>query len=1152
MIERNEIILEKFTDIASKLAEKHYLVFPMIPSSAIVITAWALKKMLSRTIVVVVDNPAILETIHLDTLMLRHDDSETALYYPPRATHGLQLRHTLSRGNLYGETDIISAGWRMRVLLKLALLNRVLLGGSDKDKHPVITTCIQALMQKTSTPDRFLQNVRHVCTGKQSSVEDIITFLEHSCYEFEAQITQRGQASVRGGLIDVWPTVFRLPVRIEFENDAIASLRFFDPYSQRSVKKIREIYLTPVYEIHGIRTVRGSKKSDKLDEINGTFLEYLPTGTVFIWFDVSTISERGKLYEELVGETKDAGYILKLSEVEAVRSNSGFWHIETGGVGILHEKIDAVPIQVVSPRRGELFQPDIVEKLRRQFLEELFKNVLAGYRAFMFLETPAMRDHVITEVESVFQAGGLKESLSIEVCDECASEKQCKKLVLDKGGGTVHFCIGTLSSGFISDSRKFILVSQSELYGLQRVRAGRLDPYPYETREIGYVEGVGIDEQIDFEPGDLVVHAEHGIARYLGLNEIVVGGVQQEVLTLEFANKTKLHVPVSQAHLLTRYIGVPHRSVEVHKLGSTRWQKEKQSAENSINELARSMIEIQARRTVMSGYAFPSDTPWQHEFEASFPFQETADQRKAIEEVKRRMEFTQPMDVLVCGDASYGKTEVAMRAAFKAVMAGRQVAVLVPTTVLAQQHFITFTERMSAYPLRIEMLSRLVSDTRQKEILADLMDGSVDIVIGTHALLQPWIRFRNLGLVIIDEEQRFGVFHKEHLKQMYSQVDVLTLTATPIPRTLYLTLTGIRDIVRIETPPRERVPPETIVTRASDIVIKEAILRELRRGGQVYFLHNRIATISRTAERLQTIVPQARIGIAHGRMPARQLAEVMKQFIEGAFDVLLCTNIIESGVDIPRANTIIIERADRFGLADLYQLRGRVGRAGKKGYAWLLLPKHGDIDADARQRIHAIQMYSTLGVGFKLAMRDMQIRGAGNIVGREQSGHISAIGFTLYCQLLRQTIAKIKGEYTPPLIRTDIRLDFISLSTAPDMAYCSACIPYQYIEDETLRVSSYRKIAEASSVDELKKISEEFKDRFGKLPTQLQRLLKIANLRITASICHISSIEVRDRKVMITRDGDYIMTSRKRFPRLGSNTPDEMLDELLKLIQTIT
>lgn len=1153
MTKLNKTILEKFTEITSKLVDKHHLVFPMMPSSAIVAIAWTLKKILSKTVVVVVDNPATLETIHLDTLVLRPNETETALYYPPRPTYGLQLRHTLSRGSLVGESDIISTGWRMKVLLQLAVLNRVLHEGSDnKERHTVITTCIQALMQKTNTPERFLQNVCHVYNGKQSPVEDIITFLEQGCYEFEAQITQKGQASVRGGLIDVWSTVFRLPVRIEFENDTIASLRFFDPYTQRSVKKVHEVYLTPVCEIYGLRTVRGVKKPDRLDEIKGTFWEYLPAETVFIWFDVRAISERGQLYEELVSETKDAGYVLKLSEVEALRSNSAFWYIETDGADISHEKIDAVSIPITYPRGRELFQPDITEKLRRQFLGELFKKVRAGYTAFMFLETSAMRDHVITEVESVFQTGGLNEGWSVEVCNECASEKRCKKLMLKNGEGTIHFCVGTLSSGFISDSKKFILVSQSELYGLQRVRTGRFDPYPYETREIGYGEGVGIAEQIDFEPGELVVHAEHGIARYLGLNEIAVGGIQQEVLTLEFANKTKLHVPVSQAHLLTRYIGIPHRSVEVHKLGSTRWKKEKQSAEDSINELARSMIEIQARRTVMSGYAFPADTPWQHEFEASFPFQETPDQLRAIEEVKRRMESQQPMDVLVCGDASYGKTEVAVRATFKAVMAGRQVAVLVPTTVLAQQHFITFTERMSAYPVRIEMLSRLVSDAKQKEILAGLMDGSVDIVIGTHALLQPWIRFRNLGLVIIDEEQRFGVFHKEHLKQLYSQVDVLTLTATPIPRTLYLTLTGIRDIVRIETPPRERVPPETIVTRDSDIVIKEAILRELERGGQVYFLHNRIATISRTAERLQTIVPQARICIAHGRMPARQLAEAMKKFIEGAFDVLLCTNIVESGVDIPRANTIIIERADRFGLADLYQLRGRVGRAGKKGYAWLLLPKHGDIDADARRRIHAIQMYSTLGVGFKLAMRDMEIRGAGNIVGREQSGHISAIGFTLYCQLLKQAIAKIKGEYIPPLIRTDIRLDFISFSTAPDMAYCSACIPYQYIEDETLRVSSYRKIAEVSSVDELKKISEEFKDRFGKLPEQLQRLFKIANLRIIASICNISSIEVRERKVMITRNGDYIMTSKKRFPRLDSKTPDEMLDELLKLIQTIT
>jgi transcription-repair coupling factor (superfamily II helicase) len=1145
---QDNVIIERFKDIAIELGNKHYLSFPPVPYSAIIATAWALNKILSKTVVLVVDNPVTLETVHLDTIALRPSDKETVLYYPPRPTHGVLQRHSLRRAGSHREDDIIFAGWRMRVLLDLALFKKIPDGNNRETKPRIITTCIQSLMQKTYSAEGFLQNIRHICSGKQVLMEDLVTFLEQNGYKSETRIMQKGQIAIRGGLIDVWLPVSRLPLRIEFENDMIASLRFFDPHTQRSIEKIHEIYLTPAGEIP---VMSGARKKDAYERAKGTFFEYLCDGSIFIWSDLTSISEHSQLYEELAEETEDASHVLKLSEIETIRQNTVFWHVETGGTRLPEEKIDAVSIPVPFVRGREVFQPDIVEKIRHQFLAELSKKVWSGYTAFMFFESSAMRDHVISEIETVLQSNGRNRDWTIEECKECTKEKRCRKFVPAKGEGIIHFCVGKLSSGFISDNKKIMVVSQYDLYGLQKIRTGTFDPYPYENREPVYGETGGIVDYIDFEPGELVVHAEHGIARYLGLNEINVGGIRQEVLTLEFANKTKLHVPVFQAHLLSRYIGIPHRSVEVHKLGSARWQKEKQTVENYLNELAHRIIEVQARRKVMNGYAFPPDTSWQHEFESAFPFQETPDQLKAIEKVKQFMESSQPMDLLICGDASYGKTEVAMRAAFKAVMGGRQVAVLVPTTVLAQQHFLSFTERMSAYPVRIEMLSRLVPPARQKEILTGLINGSVDIVIGTHALLQQAVRFRNLGLVIIDEEQRFGVLHKEYFKQMYSQVDVLTLTATPIPRTLYLTLTGIIDIVRIETPPRERVLPEIIITRESDAVIREAILRELEHGGQVYFLHNRIATISKTADRLQKLVPQAKIGIAHGRMPPRQLAETMKKFMGGEFDILLCTNIVESGVDIPRANTIIIERADRFGLADLYQLRGRVGRAGKKGYAWLLLPEHGEIDSDARRRLNAIQMYSTHGVSFKIAVRDMEIRGAGNIVGREQSGHIATVGFTLYCQLLRQAIARIKGEYVPPPVQTDLRLDFISLSTAPDMAYCSACIPYQYIEDETLRVSAYRKIAEALSTEEIERISEEFRDRFGPLPSQVERLLKIAKLRIIASTCNISCIEVRERKIMITRNGDYIMTSRKMFPRLVSETPDKMLDELIKFVQSL-
>ena len=472
---------------------------------------------------------------------------------------------------------------------------------------------------------------------------------------------------------------------------------------------------------------------------------------------------------------------------------------------------------------------------------------------------------------------------------------------------------------------------------------------------------------------------------------------------------------------------------------------------------------------------------------------------RALQDVKRDLESTQPMDRLVCGDAGYGKTEVAMRAAFKVVMEGRQVAVLVPTTVLAQQHFYTFSERMAAYPVRIEMHSRFCSREQRGQVLADLASGAVDIVIGTHGLLQPDVRFRDLGLVIIDEEQRFGVAHKERFKHLRRLVDVLTLTATPIPRTLYMGLLGVRDLSTIQTPPQERLPIETIVAENQDSVVRETILRELNREGQVFYLHNRVMTIDAVRERLARVVPEACVAVAHGQMATGQLSAIMQAFVRGDYDVLLCTTIIESGTDIPNANTILIDRADRFGMADLYQLRGRVGRARRKGYAYMLLPPRGAVDPTARKRIQAIAQYSGAGAGFKLAMRDLEIRGAGNLLGHEQSGHIATVGFALYCQLLKRTVAQLKGEPAPPIVDVDVRLDFLDLSTAGASGDSAAVIPVSYIEDERLRIALYRRIAETAVPEDVPALRREFKDRFGSVPPAVERLLLVAELRILAA-----------------------------------------------------
>jgi transcription-repair coupling factor (superfamily II helicase) len=583
------------------------------------------------------------------------------------------------------------------------------------------------------------------------------------------------------------------------------------------------------------------------------------------------------------------------------------------------------------------------------------------------------------------------------------------------------------------------------------------------------------------------------------------------------------------------------------------------------------MLAIQAERQMQPGYAFTPDTKWQAEFERSFPFRETPDQMKAIIDTKIDMERPRPMDRLICGDVGFGKTEVAVRAAFKAAMEGKQVAVLAPTTVLAQQHFEVFRQRMLEYPVRIEMLSRFRTHSEQKKVLQLLREGGVDIVIGTHRLISGDVVFKDLGLVVIDEEQRFGVLHKEKFKELFKLVDVLTLSATPIPRTLYLSLVGAKDMSTIETPPLNRLPVETVVSAYDERIIRAAIDRELERQGQVFFLHNRVASIERVRERIMHLCPQARMEIGHGQMDADELEAVMARFIAGKIDVLVCTTIIESGLDIPNANTIIIDRADQFGLADLYQLRGRVGRAEHKAYAYLLLPREMMTVGAARKRISAIKQYSSLGAGFRIAMRDLEIRGAGSILGTAQSGHIIAVGFDLYCQLLKQAVAQLKGQKPRLRLDVDVRLDFVVTNEAeviaPNAARASgwrargasethtlpripAFIPVAYVSDPGMRIRSYREIAELTSREQLERLRGEWRDRFGAFPPAVDNLFALVEIKLAAAESGVSRVEVRERKVMLTRHGDFILVAGK-FPRLVGSKIDQHLPEVVELIKKL-
>ncbi|HEX8898820.1 MAG TPA: transcription-repair coupling factor, partial [Chthoniobacterales bacterium] len=710
---------------------------------------------------------------------------------------------------------------------------------------------------------------------------------------------------------------------------------------------------------------------------------------------------------------------------------------------------------------------------------------------------------------------------------------------------------GTLPRGFVFPDGKLVVLSGGELFGRYTTH-GR--------RRLQRAEQLSRNRaQIDFSElneGDLVVHLEHGVGRFLQLTRVPSpAGEMQEALALEFANDARLYVPLEQAYLVSRYVGVGKKSPPLSSLADAKWARAKKNATASIFDYAGKMLAVQAERETQLGYAFGPDTKWQREFEHSFPFRETPDQLTAITATKTDMERPRSMDRLICGDVGFGKTEVAIRAAFKSVMEGKQVAVLAPTTVLAQQHFETFRQRMLDYPVRIEMLSRFRSQGEQRKVIELLREGGVDIVIGTHRLISGDVVFKDLGLVVIDEEQRFGVLHKEKFKELFKLVDVLTLSATPIPRTLYLSLVGVKDMSTIETPPLNRLPVETVVCGYDERIIRDAVNRELDRQGQVYFLHNRVQSIEKMRDKIAELCPRARVEFGHGQMDSDELESVMARFVAGKIDVLVCTTIIESGLDIPNANTIVIDRADRFGLADLYQLRGRVGRAEHKAYAYLMLPREMMTVGAARKRINAIKQYSSLGAGFRIAMRDLEIRGAGSILGTAQSGHIMAVGFDLYCQLLKQAVAQLKGERARARIEVEVRLDFVATNEAEFVqagaeTRVPAFIPTSYVTDPTLRIQAYRNLAEVTTREQLDRLRKEWRDRFGKFPVAVDNLILLTEIKLSAARAGLTRVEVREAKLMLTRRGDFILVGGK-FPRISTDRIERQLAEVLELIRKL-
>jgi transcription-repair coupling factor (superfamily II helicase) len=1171
------------------------------------------------------DRTLVAVTTGLKTQETFHQDSETWLAHsrnrmPARAGKSKDdsllfypAWESLPHEGKLPHADVISE--------RLETLTALSASRLDASSSPrLIVTGVSALLQRTFPPEYVQEHTRLLRRGDSQDPLDLIEWLEEQGYEPEAQVSQKGEICMRGGIVDVYPLASPWPVRLEFFGDELESLRFFDPFTQVSREEIDRVTIPPGGELNLLRKwflpgapVRSSDESRvKPPSHLSTLIEHLPASTIFLFSEPGLLAEQSALYssqippgdpfyidwDELLEDIARRGMVrLDLSEDEEpailladdCEAAGGLdapqppFEMECAGVsppvaagesngGLLNLGFES--LELYRPMGAHTPDPQVAEAGRRDFFLQLHRWMRRGRQIQVFCNNDGekvrfleiWRDYGLDPASEKTAGAGEDVPNSPDAPNE-------GKDVPEVGIPAVF--VGALSRGFVCDPGGRVVVTDAEIFGRYKVqRARRL--------KTSHATAMRSALQIDFsdlEEGDYVVHMQYGIGRYQGCQTMPAvrrkGEPEteaQECLVIEYAPTQpeqpppKLYVPVSEAHLVGKYIGAGKARPQLHTLGGSRWTKAKAHAEHAVRDLAGELLSIQAARASQPGHACAKDTPWQREFEGSFLYEETADQLTAIQDTKNDMESTRPMDRLICGDVGFGKTEVALRAAFKAVMDGKQAAVLVPTTVLAQQHYNSFRERMADYPVRVEMLSRFRSRREQQQIIRDLASGAVDIVIGTHRLVQGDVQFKDLGLVVVDEEQRFGVMHKERFKQMRKLVDVLTLSATPIPRTLHLALTGARDMSTIETPPHDRLPVETIVIPYDETAIRNAIQREINRQGQVFFLHNRVDTIDTVAARLAALVPQARLVVGHGQMDGDALEEVMAKFVNGEADVLLSTTIIESGLDIPNANTIIIDRADRFGLSDLYQLRGRVGRYKHQAYAYLLLPRHAGLLTDARKRIGAIKQYSSLGSGFKIAMRDLEIRGAGSLLGAEQSGHITAIGFELYCQLLQQSISAIKGEPVKARIDVVTRLDFLgdgragaqvkkpeffeSRTETTPIVTASACLPVSYVPDTRQRVSLYRKLAEASTAEALDRLRDELKDRFGPVPPSVDLLLQVAALKILASEKKVVEIETQGGKLMLKRGADYLTVGGK-FPRLTKKQPKARLKEIRSLLMAM-
>ncbi|MDA7950399.1 MAG: transcription-repair coupling factor [Pirellulaceae bacterium] len=949
------------------------------------------------------------------------------------------------------------------------------------DLPNIVVTNIQSLCQPLPPEEELSRCLKKFTVGQEIDRANLIQWLVDQGFQRRETVHLPGEFSLKGYILDIYSADWPHPVRFEFFDEELESIRFFEILSQRSLEELSEIELLlfenkkeelPDFKDKKDNEVPPKKKTPLAKEHLGY---YLPPGSLLLFVEPHELEEKGRLFLERVTNLEDYFTVR-----ETFKRLKDFPTICLSELAEDNEKTLSLQFDSVQRFQGNG--------------EEICKE----------LDRSAKRENILC----ICQNEGEKDRLTEMFAETAAAQE-----------GRLQLALGNLETGFLWPAQKQLLLTSHEMFQRKVLR-----------REGRKHLGRAIDSFYDLKVGDLVVHLSHGIGRYLGLEVLEKNGQKEEHLALEFRGGTKIYVPTTKIQLIQKYIGGSKIRPRLAQIGGTSWQKNREAVEEAITDLASEMLELQAERSTRKGIVFKENSLWQHDFEASFPYTETPDQLCAIESVKEDLQMSQPMDRLICGDVGFGKTEVAIRAAFKAVDSGFQVAILVPTTILAEQHYQTFRSRLAEYPFEIARLSRFATRQEQKEVLTNLKNGSTDIVIGTHRLVSKDVKLANLGLVIIDEEQRFGVAVKEHLKILRATVNILTLSATPIPRTLHMALVGIRDISNLETAPAERIGIETRVMRFNENIIRQAIMHELQRSGQVFYVHNRVYDIEKVADKVRTLVPEATVRVGHGQMDEEELEKVMVDFVAGKFDILVATTIVESGLDIPNANTMIIDDAQRYGLADLHQLRGRVGRYKHRAYCYLCIDSTKPITPNAARRLRAIEEYSEMGAGFAISMRDLEIRGAGNLLGTEQSGHINLIGYELYCQLLETAIRQQKK--LPPKLSLEVDIDL------PGEAY----FPETYVPDMRSKIDLYRRFSRVQSDNDLKQLKDELLDRFGKMPEPVKKLCQLTSLKMRAAIWQINAIYLEDRFVVFKysnkkRMEQLVAHSKKIMKNLPSSSP---------------